>query len=279
MTLKSGLLTAYLLSLTTTTCDAFSVTPSSILHQQHATTSSVDTILLQRHPQQQQQQQRYTTIQTFAKKDAESEDEPPTTKEEQAKEDELKEAAETPTTAASDILSSPSFLKRKLDVLKTDTAAVQEKMDAQNEVFKANKEEWGSQIDNLRTEYTNIEDRFKKMSKSETNTETMNIARKLLEVLDNFDRAFSSVTPETDAEQAVEASYKETYQMVLDTFKELGITEVDTVGKEFDYEFHQAVMTRPVEGFEEGVVCEELAKGYAMEDGKLIRAAMVVVAA
>ena len=66
--------------------------------------------------------------------------------------------------------------------------------------------------------------------------------------------------------------------MVLKTFKDLGIREVETVGKEFDYECHQAVMMRPDEDYEEGIVCEELAKGYAMEDGKLIRAAMVSVA-
>jgi len=164
-------------------------------------------------------------------------------------------------------------------VLKTDTAKVDEKSDAANELFKAGKAEWGSKIDLLRSEYSNIEDRFTRMSKGETDTAAMEVARKLLEVLDNFDRAFSAVNPDTDAEKEIESSYKEAYAMVLAAFKEFGIQEVDTVGKEFDYEFHSAVMTRPDEEHEEGIVCEELAKGYALEDGKLIRAAMVVVAA
>ena len=67
--------------------------------------------------------------------------------------------------------------------------------------------------------------------------------------------------------------------MILDTLAGLGLKKVETVGTEFDYEFHSAVMMRPDEDFEEGMVCEELAKGYAMEDGTLVRAAMVVVAA
>jgi molecular chaperone GrpE len=46
---------------------------------------------------------------------------------------------------------------------------------------------------------------------------------------------------------------------------------------EFDYEFHQAVMQKPSEEYEEGIVCEELAKGFKLND-QLIRAAMVVVA-
>ena len=53
----------------------------------------------------------------------------------------------------------------------------------------------------------------------------------------------------------------------------------NSFGIEFDYEFHQAVMQRPDEDYEEGMVCEELAKGWLTEDGELIRAAMVVVAA
>ncbi len=105
------------------------------------------------------------------------------------------------------------------------------------------------------------------------------IARTILSVVDNFDRAFSVVTPESDVEEEVEAAYKEIYDMIMTQFDEIGVKQVKTVGTEFNYEFHQAVMMRPVEGYEEGIVCEELAKGFAMEDGTLIRAAMVVVAA
>jgi molecular chaperone GrpE len=67
--------------------------------------------------------------------------------------------------------------------------------------------------------------------------------------------------------------------MIIASLGELGVKPVETVGIEFDYEFHQAVMMRPDEDYEEGIVCEELQKGWSMEDGFLIRAAMVVVAA
>ena len=108
---------------------------------------------------------------------------------------------------------------------------------------------------------------------------TVDVARKLLDTLDNFDRAFGVVTPETEEEKDVEANYKETYSMILNVFDALGVEECETVGTEFDYEVHQAIMTKPSEDYDEGIVCEELAKGFKMKDGKLIRAAMVVVAA
>jgi len=120
---------------------------------------------------------------------------------------------------------------------------------------------------------------MKQKLKAGAGTANIEIARKILNVLDNYDRAFGVVTPETDAEKEVEAAYKETYDMIIKEFNEIGVKPVETVGTEFNYELHQAVMMRPDEDYEEGIVCEELAKGYAMEDGTLIRAAMVVVAA
>lgn len=270
---------ACLISLTT--CDAFGFAPPS------ATLAAVRSFAADKNRASTLEAGlspvRPTTTAILAKSDAASEDEGDSDGGEEEGEAKAEtEAEDKPAKKeepATDILSSPSFLKRKLHVLTTDTEAVDEKTDAANELYKAGKAEWGPQIDLLRSEYSNIESRFTRMSKGETDTAAMDVARKLLEVLDNFDRAFSAVKPSTDAEEKVEASYKEAYASVLSSFAELGIQELDTVGKEFDYEFHSAVMTRPDEDYEEGIVCEELAKGYAMEDGKLIRAAMVVVAA
>jgi molecular chaperone GrpE len=107
---------------------------------------------------------------------------------------------------------------------------------------------------------------------------TINVVRELLDLLDNCDRAFGAVVAETDEQKAIEAEYKEAYQSILAVFEKLGVKEVETVGKEFDYEVHQAVMQRPVDGFEEGIVCEAYQKGFILEE-TLIRAAMVAVAA
>ncbi len=106
---------------------------------------------------------------------------------------------------------------------------------------------------------------------------TVQVARHMLNVLDNFDRAFGAVQPSTDEELAIEAEYKGTYQMMLDAFAEMGVEEVPTVGVEFDYQVHQAVMQKPSDEYEEGIVCEEFQKGFKCGDS-LVRAAMVAVA-
>ena len=107
---------------------------------------------------------------------------------------------------------------------------------------------------------------------------TRTVVRELLEVIDNFDRAFQAVKPSSEEEEAIEKEYREVYQSILDVFEELGVKAIEPVGKEFDYELHQAVMQRPSDEYEEGIVMEEYQKGFILGD-MLIRASMVAVAA
>jgi molecular chaperone GrpE len=179
---------------------------------------------------------------------------------------------------SSDIMNSPAFLKRKLEILQADIAKAEEDIVNAKEELSRGKEEWGGKLDALNREYLTAQERAIKQNEESGDKATAEVAKKILEVLDNYDRAFSSVTPSSDFEKEVEAAYKATYDSILATFNELGIKEVECVGKEFDYELHNAVMMRPSEDYEEGVVIEELAKGYIMGED-LIRAAMVIVAA
>ncbi|GMI35999.1 hypothetical protein TeGR_g15005, partial [Tetraparma gracilis] len=88
--------------------------------------------------------------------------------------------------------------------------------------------------------------------------------------------AFESV-PTDSASAPVAASYRACYDSLLSTFASLNVTEIPTVGSEFDAELHQAIAQLPSEDHGSGVVCQEFAKGYVRGD-KLIRPAMVAVA-
>ena len=96
-------------------------------------------------------------------------------------------------------------------------------------------------------------------------------------MVDNFNRAFTSVPAETDAAKEVEGAYKSIYAEIEEIFNALGVEEVETLGTEFDYELHEAIMQSPSADYEEGIVCQEFQKGYKLGD-KLIRPAMVAVA-
>ncbi len=59
--------------------------------------------------------------------------------------------------------------------------------------------------------------------------------------------------------------------------KDLGVTPIEAVGKEFDPNFHNAVMQVDSEEYESGVVAQELQKGYMFHD-QVLRHSMVAVA-
>jgi len=176
-----------------------------------------------------------------------------------------------------DILNSPAFLKRKLEVLGSDIAAAEEELVAATERKEVAKEEWGPQLDALQREYTNIQQRMTEQNQEGDSDAKVRVVKGIVDLLDNFDRASGVIVSETEAEKAIESEYKAAYQDILDQFNKLGVNEVETVGLEFDYELHQAVMQMPGTDYEEGVVCQEFQKGFIMGEA-LIRPAMVAVA-
>lgn len=187
-------------------------------------------------------------------------------------------SAALPSEDQSDILNSPAFLTRKLEVLKSDIAAMEKEIEEAQAVYEAGKAEWGSKFDMLNKESAAMQERLAKEGASGTEEATVEVASKMLNVLDNYDRAFQAVEATTNEEVEIVESYKKTYDMILDVFAELNVTKVETVGVEFDYEVHQAMMQMPGTEYEEGIVCQEFAQGWRCGE-TLIRPAMVVVAA
>ncbi|KAL7570352.1 hypothetical protein ACA910_017193 [Epithemia clementina (nom. ined.)] len=180
--------------------------------------------------------------------------------------------------SSSDILNSPAFLKRKLEVLKSDIAKVEADTEETKALLEAGKAEWGPQLEALQQEYKNIQERMNSQSNQGDAMAIVQVSREILSVLDNYDRAFGAVKPSTESEAAIEAEYRATYDDLMKTLEKIGVEEVATVGTEFDYEVHQAVMQRASEDYTEGIVCEEFQKGFKLGN-TLIRAAMVAVAA
>lgn len=100
----------------------------------------------------------------------------------------------------------------------------------------------------------------------------------LLPVVDNFERARSQIKPQNDGEMAVHKSYQGIYKQLVESFKRLGVSPMRPEGTEFDPNFHEAVMRQPSEEYDEGIVIEQLMRGYFLGD-RVLRHAMVKVAA
>ena len=105
----------------------------------------------------------------------------------------------------------------------------------------------------------------------------MDLLGRLLPVLDNFQRALSAGEP-GDSRDPFREGVSLTLQQLKEILAREGLEEIPAVGEPFDPHLHEAVETRVVEGLGEGIVLEELRKGYRFR-GQLLRPALVRVSA
>ncbi len=105
---------------------------------------------------------------------------------------------------------------------------------------------------------------------------TENALKKMIEVLDNFERGKKALENVEDCAK-VKESFDLVHKQVFDVLTKLGLEVIETEGKEFDPNFHDAVMQTPTSEHSENTIINELQKGYKMGD-KVLRPALVNVA-
>ncbi|MBQ9765845.1 MAG: nucleotide exchange factor GrpE [Lachnospiraceae bacterium] len=101
------------------------------------------------------------------------------------------------------------------------------------------------------------------------------VVEKLLPVVDNFERGLASI-PDEDKETPVAKGMDMIYKQILKVFEDMGVTAIEAVGKEFNPDFHNAVMHGEDEELGENIVSEEFQKGYMYHE-KVVRHSMVKV--
>lgn len=103
----------------------------------------------------------------------------------------------------------------------------------------------------------------------------------LVNVLENLQRATSSIPESMRAEHQAVANLavgvEMTLKELLGAFEKHGIRRIDPTGQKFDHQLHQAVAQLPDEKAEPGTVLQVVQAGYTIHD-RLLRPAMVVVA-
>jgi molecular chaperone GrpE len=120
-------------------------------------------------------------------------------------------------------------------------------------------------------------DNYKKRSAKEreniyTDVRVDTVTR-FLPVYDNLVRALNAETADAAYKRGVEM----TFQQLEDVFHKLGVEEIESVGKPFDPQVHNAVMHVEDETKGENEIVEEFQKGFRIGD-KVIRFSMVKVA-
>ena len=122
-------------------------------------------------------------------------------------------------------------------------------------------------------EFDNYRKRTEKEKSSMYIIGAREIIEKILPVVDNFERGLAQA-PEGDA---FADGMQMIYKQLLTTLEGLGVEAIEAVGKEFNPDFHNAVMHVEDENAGENMVVEELQKGYTYK-GFVVRHSMVKVA-
>ncbi|WP_026669576.1 nucleotide exchange factor GrpE [Butyrivibrio sp. AE3006] len=142
--------------------------------------------------------------------------------------------------------------------------------------FKEKFEEMQDKYMRQLAEFENFRKRTDKEKAQMFDQGASNVLEKILPVIDNFERGLAAV-PEEEKGSAFADGMNMIYKQLMKQIEDLGVTPIEAVGKEFDPNFHNAVMQVDSEDVEEGFVAQELQKGYMYHD-TVLRHSMVAVA-
>ena len=143
------------------------------------------------------------------------------------------------------------------------------------------------EVNKLKEEYDELDDRYKRMfaefenykKRSQKEKEgiygmiTGDVVATMLPVMDNLQKAAEAKTDDTGYQDGV----KLVYRQFAEALKSLGLEEIETVGKRFDPEFHEAVSHIEDKTKGEQEIVQEYRKGYKIGN-KVVRHSMVIVA-
>jgi len=124
-------------------------------------------------------------------------------------------------------------------------------------------------------EFENFRNRTEKEKQAMFETGARSVIEKLLPVVDNFERGLATV-PEEEKDTPFVDGMNKIYKQLMTELDNMGVKPIEAVGKEFDPNFHNAVMQVESEEFESGIVAQELQKGYTYRD-TVVRHSMVAV--
>lgn len=147
--------------------------------------------------------------------------------------------------------------------------------DKKSEAYEAKIAELEDRVKRQMAEFENYRKRTEKEKATMFEMGAKSVVEKILPVVDNFERGLASV-PEADKGGAIAEGMNMIYKQMMTELEGLGVKPIEAVGQEFDPNFHNAVMQVESDEYEEGVVAQELLKGYMYHES-VVRHSMVAV--
>lgn len=198
------------------------------------------------------------------------------TVEEQENIEDLEQEVETEEVAPEDEIENAEENEKKEGFFKKRKKPDVKALETELEKKEAEVTELKDKYQRLMAEFENARKRNAKETTKMFDIGAKSVLEKLLPVIDNFERGLNAVSEEekeTAFVQGVDAIYKQ----LMTVFGEIGVSPIEALDKEFNADFHNAVMHVEDEAYGDNVVVEELQKGYMYKD-EVLRYSMVKVA-
>ena len=149
------------------------------------------------------------------------------------------------------------------------------KKDKKLEALENQKKELEDKVMRQMAEFENYRKRTEKEKATMFEMGAKSVIEKMLPVVDNFERGLASVPQENQTDPIYEGMNL-IYKQLMGELDKLGVKPIEALGQEFNPDLHNAVMQVESEEFEEGIVAQELQKGYMYRDS-VVRHSMVAV--
>lgn len=140
------------------------------------------------------------------------------------------------------------------------------------------KKELSENKDKLLRSLAESENTRKQMEKIRIETNKYGVqplAREILNVVDNFNRALS--LKDDNNEKGLEEGLNLIQKEILSILEKFNVKKIQALGEDFNANFHQAMFEKETNEFEDGKVCEIVQDGYTFHD-RLLRPVLVGVA-
>jgi molecular chaperone GrpE len=146
-----------------------------------------------------------------------------------------------------------------------------------NEPVKAG-EDFKAKYYYLAAEFDNAKKRFERERENLIKYGNEKLLSALVGVVDNFDLTVNALQSDNDDKvQNIVKGINMIRNQFGEVLKQNGLTPVESLGKIFDPNFHEAVAQAPAPGKEDQEIITEYQRGYTL-NGRLLRASKVVVA-
>lgn len=155
--------------------------------------------------------------------------------------------------------------------------AVEEAKTAEGQNAEQDKrvEELTDRLQRLMAEFDNFRKRTDREKSEMFDNGVSSFIAKLLPVVDNFERGLASVEGE-GKEDPFYQGIEQIYKQLMEVLEGVEVRPIEAVGKEFDPNYHNAVMHDTDDAYGENTVVEEFQKGYTYKE-KVVRYSMVKV--